>query len=193
MFFQRKGVHAWRTFQATILTKWLENVKNSSMVGAVAMPTGSKVLRHAGRLVTPVFFQRKRVHAGRPFQATILTKWLENVKNSPMVGALAMPTGSKFSACQTHFPHARRLVTPAFFQGTRVNATANFDASILTGNVADPSSMVDVAVMRTTLKLRGHAIKNVANRKKGKNCLKDNMAELFSLRLQQNAGVLKTD
>jgi len=118
------------------LTKWLENVKNSSMVGAMAMPTGSKVLPHARRLVTPVFFQRKRVHARRTFQATILTKWLENVKNS---------------------------------------------------------SMVDAAVMRTTLKLRGHAIKNVANRKKGKNCLKDNMAELFSLRLQQNAGVLKTD
>jgi len=157
------------------------------MVGAMAMPTGSKVLPHARRLVTPVFFQRKRVHARRTFQATILTKWLENVKNSSMVGALAMPTGSKL------FPHARRLVTPAFFQGTRVNATANFHASILTGNIAETSSMVDAAVMRTTLKLRGHAIKNVANRKKGKNCLKDNMAELFSLRLQQNAGVLKTD
>jgi len=36
-----------RTFHGSILTKWLENVKNSSMVGAVAMPTGSKVLPHA--------------------------------------------------------------------------------------------------------------------------------------------------
>jgi len=104
-----------------------------------------------------------------------------------MVGAMAMPTGSR------PLPHARRLVTPAFFQRNPVYARGTFHAIILTNGLenAKNSSMVDAEVMRTTLQLKGHAIKNVATRKKGKNCLKDNMAEMFSVSLQQNVETIK--
>ena len=85
-------------FHATILTKWLENAENSSMVDAVEMQTTSKLLPHARQLVRnhrPASFQRNPVHARGTSHATILTKWLENADSSFMVGAVAMQTTSK--------------------------------------------------------------------------------------------------
>ena len=87
------------------------------MVDAAAMATTLKLLPHARRLVRtrrPAFFQRNPVSARRAFRATILTKLLENAKNSSMADAVAIPT---------------------------------------------------------TLQLRGHAIKNVSTKKKGKDRL----------------------
>ena len=143
------------------------------MVGAAAMPTTLKLLPHARRLVRtrrPAFFKRNPVHARRTSQATILTKALENAKNSSMVGAEAMLTGSKL------LPHARRLVRtrrPVFFQRNPVYARRVFRATILTKWLenAKNSSMADAVAMPTTLQLRGHAIKNVSTKKKGKDRL----------------------
>ena len=105
--FQRNLVHARRAFDATILTKRLENAGVSSMVGAVAMETTSKLRQNARQLVRncrPAIFQMNPVYARRAFDATILTKRLENAGVSSMVGAVAMQTTSKLRQ------NARQLV-----------------------------------------------------------------------------------
>ena len=66
------------------------------MVGVVAIPTTSKLLLHARvSALRPAFFQRNPVYARPTLYATILTKWLENAKNSSTVDAAAMPTTLK--------------------------------------------------------------------------------------------------
>ena len=93
-----RQVCAKHIFHATILTKRLENAKYSSMVGAVAMQTTSKLLLDARKLVRNcrhASFQRNPVSAGDTSHATILTKRLENADSSFMAVAVAMQTTSK--------------------------------------------------------------------------------------------------
>ena len=95
---------------------------------------------------------------------------LENAKSSSMVVVVAMLTTSKL------LPNARRPVItlrPAFFQRKPVHAWPTLYATILIKWLenAKHSSMVDARAMPTTLKLSGHAMKNVSTRKKGKDRL----------------------
>ena len=61
----------------------------------------------------------------------------------------------------------------ATYQARQVHVEDIFQDTILTKMLenAQSSSMVDAAAMPTTLRLRGHAIKNVSTKKKGKNRL----------------------
>ena len=93
---------------------------------------------------------------------------LENAKSSSMVVVVAMLTTSKL------LPHARvSALRPAFFQRKPVHAGPTLYAIILIKWLenAKHSSMVDARAMRTTLKLSGHAMKNVSSREKGKDRL----------------------